>query len=94
MTGTRRCSAPCAAGSCARTRLRLQMLVEPLSRELRHLFERAWFFKKVRGTRDEPQLFGTAKLGVSLLVQFNHRRILSADDKQGWRFYLRQGCAC
>ena len=58
------------------------MLLKPFPREPRHLFKRAWFFKKMGGMRNHRQRFFAYKPRVGVPVQTQHFFIPLAYDQQ------------
>src|SRR5262249_40142867 len=67
-------------------RLRLQMISEPLGREIRDLFEGARLFEQMSRAGNAPHLLLAAQPRVCLLIQFHDMVVTLTDDQQRRRF--------
>src|SRR5438045_941071 len=70
-----------------------KMLFEPFARELCDAFERAGLFEKMRCARDDLEAFFTAKMGISLAVQFDDDVVIATDDEKRGGLDTRKGIA-
>lgn len=67
---------------------------EPIFRQAGDFFQRFGLLEKVRGARNDDQLFGATQQTKSLLVEFDHDVIVAADDQEGRRPNDRQFIPC
>jgi len=69
------CLHPFSRTSCA-----LKIPLEPFRSHFCHALQRAFLFEQVRCAGNQTQFLRTRHARTSLLVQFNHARVIAAND--------------
>ncbi len=66
------------------------MLKKPSTGVIGHLFQRAGFFKQMRGLGNDDQFFLAGKQGEGLLIHLDHGEIIAAHNQKGGGCNARQ----